>query len=70
MPTFMPKVRIVFVAPAFPLPTVLMSIPKNDFPTITAVGIEPSKYAIIIPAIIAKLIISAILKIAVAESSS
>ena len=33
----------VFVAPAFPLPCSLMSIPLYNLPAITAVGMEPKR---------------------------
>ena len=41
MPVFQPRTLIVFVAPAFPLPCSLTSMPWNALPTHTAVGIDP-----------------------------
>jgi hypothetical protein len=49
---------MVLVAPALPLPWLRMSSLKYRFPTQTAVGIEPSKYARIAASITSKLSIA------------
>ena len=45
MPILNPNTLKVLVAPAFPLPYSLISIPLNNFDAIILNGIEPIRYA-------------------------